>query len=82
MSGTVKFRPSGSVLRVEADRIEPASADDVAVFSSAPTLLVEDLDAHARRLPLDPGSGLAAIIGQWPGDETDEQILAALAELS
>ena len=25
---------------------------------------------------------LAAIVGQWPGDETDEQILAALAELS
>src|ERR1700761_4768866 len=40
VSGTVKFRPSGSVLRVEADRIEPASADDVAVFSSAPVPLV------------------------------------------
>jgi hypothetical protein len=82
VSGTVKFRPSGSVLRVEADHIEPASADDVAVFSSAPAPLVDDLDPHARSLPLGLGSGLAAIVGQWPGDETDEQILAALAELS
>ena len=82
VSGTVKFRPSGSVLRVEADRIEPASADDVAVFSSAPAPLVDDLDPDAGRLPLGRWSGMAAVIGQWPGDETDDQILAALAELS
>jgi hypothetical protein len=82
VSGTVRFRPSGSVLRVEADGIEPASADDVAVFSSVPTPFLDALDPHAPGLPLGPGSGLAAVIGRWPGDETDEQILAALAELS
>jgi hypothetical protein len=82
VSGTVKFRPSGSVLRVEADNIEPASAEDIAVFSSAPRPFLDNLDPHARRLPPGTGSGLAAVIGQWPGDETDEQVLAALAELS
>lgn len=82
VSGTARFHPSGSLLRVEADRIEPASADDVAVFSAAPTPLLDDLDPHARRLSPGPGSGLDAIVGQWPGDESDEEILAALAELS
>lgn len=82
VAGTVKFRPSGSVLLVEADHIEPASAEDIAVFSSGPRALLDDLDPHAPCVPPDPGSGLAAVIGQWPGDETDEQVLAALAELS
>jgi hypothetical protein len=33
--------------------------------------------------PLPPGKTLADVIaGQWPGDETDEQVQAALDELS
>ncbi len=34
------------------------------------------------RKPQGPKSGLAAIIGKWPGDETDEEVDAALRELS
>ena len=34
------------------------------------------------RVPQDPKTGLAAIIGQWPGDETDEEVQQALDELS
>jgi hypothetical protein len=35
------------------------------------------------RVPPPPGTtGLAMAIGQWPGDETDEEIEAALEELS
>lgn len=35
------------------------------------------------RIPSPPGSnGLAQIVGQWPGDETDEEIDRALEELS
>jgi hypothetical protein len=41
-----------------------------------------DLDPRELRKPQGPRSGLAAIVGQWPGDETDEQVRAALAELS
>ncbi|HEX5084026.1 MAG TPA: hypothetical protein VFY40_18410 [Blastocatellia bacterium] len=34
-------------------------------------------------LPLPPGKTLADILyGQWPGDETDEEVLAALEKLS
>lgn len=32
------------------------------------------------RLP-PPRNGLAAIVGKWPGDETDEEIAQALKEI-
>lgn len=82
VGGQAKFRPSGSPLRIEADLIEPASGNDVVVFSSAPTPLFGEL--HPREVQRAQGSksGLAAIVGQWPGDETDEQVRAALADLS
>jgi hypothetical protein len=32
--------------------------------------------------PSEPRGGLAAVIGQWPGSETDAQIDAALREMS
>jgi|GEM_PF-3043762 hypothetical protein len=31
--------------------------------------------------PENPG-GLASVVGKWPGDETDEEVAAALQELS
>jgi hypothetical protein len=82
VSGSAKFRPSGAMLRLEADLVTPASPGDVEVFSSAPTPLLGELDPRELRKPQGPRSGLAAIFGQWPGDETDEQVDRALAELS
>ena len=32
--------------------------------------------------PQTPTSGINAIIGRWPGDESEEELLAALEELS
>lgn len=34
------------------------------------------------RSGMTPKKGIAAIFGKWPGDETDEQIEAALREIS
>jgi hypothetical protein len=82
VTGYAKFRPSGALLRIEAERIEPASERDIAVFSAAPSPLLDALDARELRRPQGTKSGLAAIVGQWPGDETDDQVLAALADLS
>lgn len=45
-------------------------------------VLVGKLDLEALRVPQGPDSGINAIIGKWPGDESDEQILALLEELS
>ena len=41
-----------------------------------------ELDPATFWQPQGPHSGVNAIIGRWPGDETDEQIAAALEELS
>ena len=43
----------------------------------------KSLDELKPRIPSPPGtSWLAEVAGKWPGDETDEQIYAALEEIS
>jgi hypothetical protein len=44
--------------------------------------LVRRLDIAALHQPQGPDSGINAIIGKWPGDESEEEILALLEELS
>jgi hypothetical protein len=39
-------------------------------------------DGGVFRQPQGPRSGVNAIIGRWPGDETEEEIASALLELS
>ncbi len=82
VSGLAKFRPSGSVLRVEAERIEAAAPTDISLWSDLPRPFARVLDARTLRKPQGPDSGLAAIFGKWPGTESDEEILRALQEMS
>ena len=43
----------------------------------------KSVDELKPRIPSPPGtSWLAQVVGQWPGDETDEEIGKALEELS
>lgn len=44
--------------------------------------LVRKLDLGALHQPQGPDSGFNAIIGKWPGDESEEEILALLEEMS
>ncbi len=81
VSGIAKFRPSGKVLRIEADRIELATGD-TSPWEQAPQPLFAELDLRALRVPQGPKSGVAAIFGQWPGDETDEEFERAMRALS
>ena len=81
MSGVAKFRPSGTLLRVDADRIEAASGA-ASLWSRLPTPLLRDLDTRKLTVPQGPRSGVAAVWGQWPGDESDEEFLDALAHVS
>jgi len=71
VSAMAIFRPSGRVLRLEADHIEHAG-EDFSLWSTEPQPLAQPLDEHALRKSQGPRSGLIAIIGQWPGDENDE----------
>lgn len=81
VSGTAVFRPSGRVLRIEADHIEPGS-DDFSLWSHEPRPALGETRAASLRKAQGSRSGLAAIVGAWPGDESDETVAAALKELS
>lgn len=82
VSGLARFRPSGSVLRVEAERIEAAAPTDISLWSDLPRPFARSLDVRTLRKPQGPDSGLSAIFGKWPGTESDEEILRALEEMS
>jgi hypothetical protein len=76
--GKAVYRPSGGLLRVDAreivDTVEGRSA-----FSFIPPPLTHRTKQD-RRIQA-PKNGVAAFFGSWPGDETDEELLAALGEL-
>lgn len=44
--------------------------------------ILKKFDPSVLDRPQGPDSGLNAVMGKWPGDETDEEILALLEELS
>jgi len=78
VSGVAKFRPSGTVLRIEAEHVRPAGPADAAAWSQVPRPLLTDLDLRALHRPQGPRSGVSAIFGQFPGDESEEDFLRAL----
>lgn len=75
VEGPVYFRASGRPHRMEIDHLASASPKDQ-VWNRTPSSL-------ERSEPAPPSSGeRSALFGQWPGDETDEEIFAALEKLS
>ncbi|MGK4008661.1 hypothetical protein WMF31_39000 [Sorangium sp. So ce1036] len=81
VSGIARFRPSGKVLRIEAERIDPATGD-LAAWSTMPRPLDMPAEPHWFRVPQGPSSGVAAIFGGIPMDDTEEEFQEALEELS
>lgn len=79
--GTSVFRASGNVLRVEAESIDDG-ANVSSLFSTLPIASSSRLDKNRMRRPQGARSGMAAIMGRWPGDETEAEIEAALERMS
>ncbi len=79
--GTSVFRASGNLLRVEAETIDDG-ATAASLFSTPPVASSGRLDASRLRKPQGLRSGMAAIMGRWPGDETDDEIALALERVS
>jgi hypothetical protein len=79
--GKAVYRASGRLLRVDAARIS-AGEREPAIWSRMPEPGAGRLDTSRLRRPQGPRSGMAAIMGHWPGDESDEEIEAALEKLS
>jgi hypothetical protein len=82
VTGVAKFRPSGSVLRIEAERIERADAQDLSLWSTEPRPVFDVLDERALRQPQGPRSGVNAIFGQLADAESDDDVIEALDQLS
>ncbi len=59
----------------EEDRPPEPSVDDRPV-------IIRKLDRRFLHVPQGPDSGINLLIGKWPGDESEEEILALLEELS
>ncbi len=77
VEGSVTYRPSGDPLRIEVEEAALAAPGDV-LWARLPR--VEPASVRPR-VPTS-NTGLDALFGKWPGDETDEEIAAGLSELS
>jgi hypothetical protein len=80
--GVAKFRPSSSLLRVEAERIDRADEHDLSLWGAAPRPIFSPLDERSLQQPQGPRSGVGAIFGQLPDEESDEDVIEALDRLS
>lgn len=81
IEGLAEFRPSGTLLRVDADAIRDAGAGD----SSFSTIPLPELRRNYQKVAatVRPGQKpYASIFGLIPGEESDEAFAAAVAELS
>jgi hypothetical protein len=77
VSGMARFRTSGKLLRVDAEHIGLARESD-ALWEKQPAPRPSRSDPVARHVPQDEKTGVSAFLGTWPGDESDEELLAAL----
>lgn len=76
IEGTAAFRPSGKVLRVDAEAIDHARESD-SIFAALP----QPASLQRSRQPQVPTSdrnGFGGLVGAWPGDESIEDIMAML----
>ena len=76
--GKAIYRPSGTLLRLDALEIWP-TADGRQAFSKIPLSLFQPRTPE-RRLQTAK-SGVASLFGTWPGEETDSDLLKALEEV-
>jgi len=67
---------------VKAEVITPALADDLDVWSHPPEPLFYVAPLSRLRQAQSPTTGINAIIGRWPGDESDEEVFRLLEEIS
>ncbi len=84
VEGAAVYRPSSSLQRIEADFIQVSDGDD-AIWSTVPKPLdmVGGPNTLGRLKQLQtPTSGIGAMWGKWPGNESEDEIFRALEELS
>lgn len=76
--GKAVYRPSGTVLRVDVEAILNTT-EGRDQFSYVPLSFEQRLRGESKLQT--KRTGVAAIFGTWPGEETDSELLAGLSEL-
>jgi hypothetical protein len=76
--GKAMYRPSGSLLRIDAQEFLDIT-EGRAAFRSVPAAFSNS--PKSERKVQTAKTGVAAFFGTWPGDETDEELLAALGDM-
>ncbi len=79
--GTAVFRPSGSLLRIDADAMEPA-AGQVDAFRTVPTAVPKLDYVRAVRARQGEPHPYASFLGSIPAEESDEEFARAVEALS
>jgi hypothetical protein len=77
--GKAVYRPSGTVLRIDADEIR-SGANEPGFWSQIPGPLDRALQPREFRTARGK-QGVSAFFDTWPGDESDAELLAALKAL-
>ena len=81
IEGLAEFRPSGALLRVDADAIRDAGTSD-ASFSTLPLAEIRRNYQKAAATVRPGQKPYASIFGLIPGEESDDEFAAAVEELS
>jgi hypothetical protein len=78
IDGEAVFKPSGDLSFIAASHIQAAKEGDK-IWENIPRPSPRSIDEISPRNFVYAGSsGAARIFGQWPGDESDEDVIAAL----
>jgi len=77
--GEAIFRPSKSLLRIEARDLESAQTSD-SIWSFEPQPLFSQMDLSALTETQNQG-GVRSAFGKWPGDESVEELMESLRSL-
>ncbi|MBI3818717.1 MAG: hypothetical protein HY286_08515 [Planctomycetes bacterium] len=81
LEGTGVFRPSGTLLRIDADAIERAEKQDDFFRMLPEAVPNQDYQKLARLKPGQP-SAYARLFGSIPAEESDDEFLAAIEKFS
>lgn len=82
VDGEARFRPSGAVSTLLASLIQAATPAD-AGWERVPRPRPRSLEDLKPRTAAPPGTNrMERVFGHWPGDETEEELLAALEKMS
>lgn len=81
VAGIAMFRPSKALFRIDADTMTVAGANDI-FFAQIPRPFGQPLDLKALAREQRKKGGIAAIWGTIDAEESEEEFLAAIEEMS